>query len=226
MSLASDWNSGGSALVPNNSKPGLRDILDPLHGASSLAALKAITPDNRSDGQLARVVSGAGAGPWRYSASSSLTGDDLLVATPADAPTAGRWLREFGSDVDLVLPADFNKADAAVLYTVPVGFRLYLGIPFWEVGTSWTGGASSAIGLSSSNAGLSTKGDLLGGASGDVAAGLLSTGAFAKGTIGAKMGKPAAVLSAGETIKFDRITSAFTAGAGNAHVPVLVAAVP
>lgn len=121
-------------------------------------------------------------------------------------------------DAVLALPVDFTKADAAVLYTVPTGIRLSVGRSFWEVTTPFTGGSSSAIGLSSSNAAYNTKGDLLGGAAGDVLAGL--TAGF-KGTIGAKVASQGViVLVGGDTIRFDRIVSAFTAGAGLAHIPV------
>lgn len=105
-----------------------------------------------------------------------------------------------------------DTTDAAVLYTVPAGHRLRLSRSYWHVTTPWTGGSSSAIGLSSSNAAYNTKGDLLGGASGDVLAGL--TAGF-KGTAGAEVGANAPViLEPGDTVLFDRITSAFTAGAG------------
>lgn len=121
-------------------------------------------------------------------------------------------------DTILAFACDFTKADAAVLYTVPAGIRLQVGRAFWEVTTPWTGGASSAIGLSSSNAAYNTKGDLLGGAAGDVLAGL--TAGF-KGTIGAKAATQGViVLVAGDTIRFDRIVSAFTAGVALAHVPL------
>jgi hypothetical protein len=123
----------------------------------------------------------------------------------------------------LSLAVDFSKADAAVLYTVPAlpgGGRLAVERAFWEVLVAFTGGASSAIGLSSSNAGYTTKGDLLGGATGDVLAGL--TVGF-KGTIGAKAASQGViVLIPGDTIRFDRITSAFTAGSGFAHLPCSV----
>lgn len=123
----------------------------------------------------------------------------------------------------LTLPVTFNTADAAVLYTVPNGVRLSVERAFWEPTVSWTGGTASAIGASSSNASYSTKGDLLGGAAGDVAAGLVSTGAPFKGTIGAKAATQGViVLVAGDTIRFDRIASAFTAGAGNIHIPCSV----
>jgi hypothetical protein len=160
---------------------------------------------------------------WKYLLSSAVTADDILVVSPTD--TSGRWVRA-DKFVDITAAVTKDTADAAVLYTVPTGFRLLLDVPFHNVTTSWTGGSSSAIGCSSSNGGLSTKGDLLGGSGGDVAAGLLSTGAYAKGTVGAKIGKPGAVLVAGDTILFDRITSAFTAGVGVIHFPVHVLLAP
>jgi len=131
-----------------------------------------------------------------------------------------------GAYKHLKLPIGFGTADATALFTVPtlppscVG--LYIGRAFWEVTTSFTGGASSAIGISSNNASYNTKGDILGGASGDVAATLVSTGVKYKGgTLGAKFGSNGViVLVAGDTIRFDRITSAFTAGAGFLHLDI------
>jgi hypothetical protein len=120
----------------------------------------------------------------------------------------------------LTLTVGFANTDAQVLYTVPAGLRLSIERALWEVITPFTGGSSSAIGLSSSNASYNTKGDLLGGASGDVLAGL--TAGF-KGTIGAKAATQGViVLVAGDTIRFDRIVSAFTAGAGFAHLPCTI----
>ena len=188
---------------------------------ATLAALKAFPANDRVDGMVATLNSDNSR--WKYLLSNSTTADDILVVQPTD--TVGRWVRA-DKFVDITAAVTKDTADAAVLYTVPTGFRLLLGVPFHVVTTSWTGGSSSAIGCSSSNAGLSTKGDLLGGSGGDVAAGLLSTGAYAKGTVGAKIGKPGAVLVAGDTILFDRITSAFTAGVGVIHVPVNILLAP
>lgn len=120
----------------------------------------------------------------------------------------------------LELDVTFNNADASVIYTVPVGYRMKIVSAFWEPSIAWTGGTASAIGLSSSNAGYATKGDLLGGAAGDVAAGLTVVAATpCKGTVGAKVASGGTVvLLAGDTIRFDRITSAFTAGAAKVHL--------
>ena len=113
-----------------------------------------------------------------------------------------------------------DTADAAILYTVPANLTL-LVLPWvtYEVTTGFSGGTSSAIGLSSSATGLTTKGDIHGGASGDVAATL--TAGIKRGTTGAKIASPGAVLTAGSTIRFDRVTSAFTAGAGYVNIPVM-----
>jgi hypothetical protein len=85
-----------------------------------------------------------------------------------------------------------------------------------------TGGSSSAIGVSSSKTGFTTKGDLLGGATGDVAAALTAALSPANGTIGAKMDTVAelhtTLWKAADIIRFDRITSAFTAGSGAVNV--------
>lgn len=188
---------------------------------ADLTALKAIGSAYRVNGMLAVVV--ADGSRWRFVAGSSLTGDDILVAAPAAG--TGRWIRA-DNMVDITAAVTFNTADNAVLYTVPTGFRLQVGVPFWNVGTSWTGGTNSAIGVSSSNTGLATAGDLLGGAGGDVAAGLLSTGAYAKGTKGTKVGTPEAVLIGAETVKFNRVVDAFTAGAATLHLPVFVVTAP
>lgn len=152
-----------------------------------------------------------------------------LLVQPS-APVIGMNHQEFLNQAQmqlkphLKLPIAFGTADAAILFTVPTltngAAALQIDSLYWEITTSFTGGASSAIGVSSSNTNFSTKGDLLGGASGDVAATLVSTGVTYKGgTLGTKFGSNGKImLIAGDTIRFDRITSAFTAGAGYVHV--------
>lgn len=117
----------------------------------------------------------------------------------------------------LALPIAFGTADAAALFTVPTGQRLFIHRAFWEVATGFTGGASSAIGISSDASAASTKGDILGGAAGDVAATLVT--GIAGGTVGAKFASNGViVIPAGKILRFDRITSAFVAGVGFAHI--------
>lgn len=217
MSLPANWNSGGSAEIAGHERPSIRDLLHPLSGFSSLTSLKAITDTAaRLDGMPA-FVDGK---PWFWNASSTLTADNQLVAIPDDSPTAGRWLRAPGSAL-FVLPITYATADAAVLLTVPTGCFMYLHELYWSVSTDFTGGSSSAIGVSSNKTNFTTKGDLLGGASGNVAATLVTSTTPILGTIGAgfdTLAKRRVVFGPGETIRFDRITSVFTAGVGAVNV--------
>lgn len=185
--------------------------------ALTLAALIAIPAKSRDDGDI-NIVTADGS-QWMYDAASTAAADpsSTLVVAPADG--VGRWFR-MGS-FDLKIAIGFALADAAVLSTVPTGKRLLIEQAYWEVTTSWTGGTSSAIGISSDVAPHDTKGDILGGAGGDVAAALVSTGGATKqGTIGVSYSAAPkmVVLEAGSKIRFDRIVDAFTAGAGFAHL--------
>jgi len=180
---------------------------------ASVTALRAIPTSRAVNGMVALVT--ADNSLWRFHDSCALTGDNILVAEPSDGGS-GAWLRLPGA-VELQLPFTYATADAAVLLTVPTGAVLQVDELFWKVTTGFTGGSSSAIGVSSSKSGLTTKGDLLGGASGDVAATLVA-GSAILGTIGgayATLSARRKLFVAADTFKFDRITSAFTAGAGS-----------
>ncbi|HEY1956707.1 MAG TPA: hypothetical protein VGH28_13900 [Polyangiaceae bacterium] len=194
---------------------------------ASVAALAALGKDECIDGRFCAVQDGTqGTGSeWMFSAASAAVADGQNLLAIAPSSGSGMWLRA-DKLVDLKIPVGFGDTDAQVLLTVPAGFRLRIQRAFWEVTTSFTGGASSAIGLSSSDLAYATKGDLLGGASGDIAATLVSNGnSVFVGTAGAKTaGAAPVVLVAGDTILFNRITSAFTAGAGFAHVLAEMAA--
>jgi len=196
---------------------------------ADLTALAAIAAAARADGMLCMVLSDI-AGEhslWRFSAASAAAdASSNLVKAPAAG--TGRWLRA-DRLVNLFLPVDKTTADAAVIFTVPAGARLHPREAYHDVTTSWTGGASSAIGASSSVAGWSTKGDILGGATGDLAATLVSTNTRMVGTIGAQMATRTAgrlIMIAADTFRFDRITSVYTAGASNIRVLVDLLANP
>lgn len=176
----------------------------------TLAQLKALSVDDNVNGEEIFV----GVNRYYYNSTSVLAGDDMFVVAPTTG--LGRYLLSPGSSFDLPVAIDFNKADAAVLYTLPTGSQVVFGGSYWEIATDWTGGSSSAIGLSSSSGTASTKGDLLGGASGDVAAALTAALGITGGTPGAKAGR--AFAKATHTVRFDRVTSAFTAGTGFAHI--------
>lgn len=185
----------------------------------SLAALKLLNPAlpqatavRLSDGRV-----------FQPSASSTLTADDIFVVQ-ATGVTTGRWLLAPGSWSMITLPFAFGTADAAVLATLPANSVMKVDAGYWSIDADMTGGTSSAIGLSSSNAAHNTKGDLLGGGSGDVAA-ALTAGSIKIATVGADIAR-GVYLVGGNTIRFDRITSAFTAGSGRAVLPVFVIANP
>lgn len=182
---------------------------------AALTALVASHPA-RVHGNEVRVDSDGSL--WYWHSTSTLTADDILVDAADDAPSAGRWLRAPGL-VDLACAFAYTTADGATLLTLPTGARFALQRAYWEVTTGFSGGSSSAIGVASTS--MSTAGDILGGASGDVAATLVA-GAAIPGTVGAKMDAlseiHANLFAAGEVFTFERITSAFTAGAGKVHL--------
>lgn len=140
-----------------------------------------------------------------------------LVSTHGHGKVTG--LEGSGAGV-LKLAISSATANGAVLFTVPDGHYLRINRAWWNVQTGFTGGSSSTIGLSSSNSAYNTAGDILGGGSGDAAAALVA--GQKGGTIGAKFGSNGVVvLGPGDTIKFDRITSAFTTGSGYAMIEVV-----
>lgn len=184
---------------------------------ATMAALTALGATHAARVHGNEVKVDADGSRWYWHATSALTSDGILVAAADDAPAAGRWLRCEGA-VDLALPIAYTTADGAVLLTIPAGARFKLESAHWEVTTGFTGGSSSAIGVDSSK--NTTAGDILGGASGDVAATLVA--GIAAGTIGAIMDSDselhAQLYVPAETFRFQRITSVFTAGAGYVHL--------
>lgn len=185
---------------------------------ANLAALAAITSADAADGQIALDI--ATGKYWRFSSASTLTAENILVA---GAGTTGRWLLMPGQYV-LSFPITFASADAAVLWTVPTGAYVMPETFYWGITADFTGGSSSAIGVSSTKTGFSTKGDLLGGATGNVLAELTAALSPTLGTPGAKWDTFAerivatAIWKPTETIRFDRITSVFTAGTGTVNM--------
>lgn len=181
------------------------------------ATLALLQKSARDDGMIVKVASDRS--EWMFSlASTAADTTQNLVVTPSDAPSTGAWLR-VDNFVDLKLPIAFGTADATALFTVPAAFNLLLLRAYWEVIASFTGGAG-AIGVSSNNAAFATKGDILGGATGDVAATLVQTGSpYKGGTLGAKFGTNGLIaLVPANIIRLDVQTAGFTAGNGFVHV--------
>lgn len=177
---------------------------------AALTALGAAAPE-RTHGNIIDVD--ADGSRWYWHSTSTLTSDGILVQAADDAPSAGRWLRAPGR-VALDLPFTYATADGATLLTIPTGAVFKLDSAHWRITTGLTGGTASAIGVAST--GATTAGDILGGASGDVAATL--TAGRKAGTVGALMDSDSELHDrlyvATNAFTFERITSAFTAGAG------------
>lgn len=208
-------------------------VAGPTGGSSGIvatratrAAVKAIAAANRFDGQLVMVLTDNSL--WRFNASSALADDTAQeLALEPDAGT-GCWIRADKTFV-MKIPVAFGMADGATIETVPEGMALRLaGVPYWEVTTPWSGGSSSAIGISSNKTGFTAAGAVLGGAAGDVEATLVA--GIAAGTIGTGFDSlaehQAALFEEGDTLTYEEITSAFTAGAGFVCLPVFLATAP
>lgn len=197
----------------------------PALSVATHAALRAISAATRYDGMLAQTQNDNA--NWRFVAAGTATDtSENLIVTPTAG--TGVWVRT-DAVIEMALAFTYQTADAAALLTVPAGCELHLLDLAWYISTTMAGGSSSAIGASSSKTGYSTKGDLLGGATGDVAATLVSTGAkYKAGTIGAGFDtlarRDGAYLVAADTIRFDRITSVFTSGVGSVMVRAQVIA--
>lgn len=218
--MATPYSIDGQFIPPSISgiTTGI-DLVRHTFVASTVANLKALGNGIRSDRSLA-YVSAAGGSNWRFDAASTAADStDNLVLTPTNG--TGRWLR-IDKTITMKIAVGFGTASAAVLYTVPAGFTLAVQEVAWEIATSFTGGSSSAIGISSGNTLYATKGDLLGGAVGSVAAEITSTIKHTAEPVGATFAAApfTAVLDPTDTILFDRITSVFTAGAGFVRITV------
>lgn len=202
------------------------------HTAATIAALAALLSTDPACAHGNEVLVDADGSQWVFNKNSALAGDNIFVLAPADAPAAGRWIRKAGiARLDLSIP--FATADATVLATIPAGFRFRPLEANWKVTTTMTTASAAGAGVSSSNAAASTKGDLLGGATGDVVATLVSTGAsnFVLGTGGAKlMGtntqRRAIALVAGDTLRYDLFTGTFTGGVFAAQIHGIIELAP
>lgn len=189
--------------------------------AATVAALTAIDITAVTTGTLCLVESDNTGVPslWQYVSTSSATETTKLLVAAPDAGS-GAWLR-MGGSICLKLAVDKTLADNATLFTCPTGVRLKPREAYWDVTVSWSGGTSSAIGVHASPTGWTTKGDILGGASGDLAATLVSTNARMVGTVGAQLDTYAhgrLILVAADTLNYDKIASTYTAGSGFVRV--------
>lgn len=191
--------------------------------AADLALVNGAAIFNNHVAVVAQISAGI-AVPARYRFVVGSTSPDnnssQLIIVPGTNPGSGKWVRA-DPMVDLVLPVTFATADNTALVTMPaeLTFAPIYGTMFWEMTSSWAGGVASTIGLSMQNpAHPRNKGGLMGGVAGNSG---FTSACFYQPTLGTDMSgnTQAPILSPGGKILFDRITSAFTSGAGNAHVP-------
>lgn len=163
---------------------------------------------------------------WVAGSTSPDNNNSQLVIVPGTGSGSGKWVR-CDNSFDLVLPFTFATADLAVLLTVPTELTIHVSLDGnenqWEVTTAFSGGAGSRIGLSIASAKIAgAAGSVMGGAAGDGigAAVTLNNTGFWKSTSGIADAGYAHVLrgATADQIQFNRITSAFTAGVGNAHL--------
>jgi hypothetical protein len=157
---------------------------------------------------------------WIAASTSPDNNQSQLVIVPGTSPASGKWVR-WDPCFDLVIPATFANTDNQSMVVVPAEMTLqpHPNI-ILEVTTVWAGGAASTIGLSFSTPSLNrARGNLAGGAAGN--SGFTST-FFAAMTLGSQFAgglAQAVILPPASIIAYDRITSAFTSGAGNFHLP-------
>lgn len=163
---------------------------------------------------------------WVAGSTSADGNQGQLIVVPTVGAASGRWAR-CDQKIDLIMPFTFATADRAVLYTNAAEHTLWLLLDecLWETTASFAGGAGSRIAVSISTGPIAdTNGSLMGGAGGDGTGTnpALNDAQMWKPTagVGSGAGAKAMVLrSAGDTILFNRVVSAFTSGAGNIHVP-------
>jgi hypothetical protein len=201
-------------------------VYNSLIAVATRAELKAIAATNRFDGMVVLVKTDES--NWVFESAHAGTADtaeELLIAPSAGT---GRWVRADKAFV-MKIPISYANTDGEVIELIPEGFVLRMTAhPWWEITASFTGGSSSAIGVSTNISGYTTAGDIIGGATGDLAA-TLDAG-LNGGTIGGELddqaGFHALLFVEGSEFQFDAITSAFTAGTGYVCVPVALAKAP
>lgn len=195
----------------------LIDILNSIDADYTLAAVQALTASDYSG------TIHVGGKTYRWAAASlanDATSQLAIRPTALGLTDPGRF-EVFGTTQILGAAVTAATADGAEMYTVPAGFTL-LVTPrcWWNNSIAWTGGTNAAIGASSSSSAYSTAGDLQGGAGGDLTA-AMGTGFRAGSAIGTKLASNGLViLTAGDTVIYNKIASTYAAGAGVLNIGV------
>lgn len=150
------------------------------------------------------------------------------TSTPSKSPFGHPQVHANASGVEennggdlyaIKIAVDYTLADATVLFTVPFRSVMIPDSAFVEVTTGFTGGTSSAVGISSSQTAYTTKGMLMGGSAGLLTA-VIGTATIVRGTQGTGItaSPNVIVLEKGATIRWDLIASQYAAGAGFIHM--------
>ncbi len=195
----------------------LVDILNSVDADLTLAEAQALTLSDWAG----TINVGGKSYRWVAASLANDTTSQLAIRpTALSTIQAGRF-EFFGTTTLLGAAVTAATADLAVMFTVPVGFTLLVTPRCWWNNTiAWTGGTNAAIGASSSASAYSTAGDLQGGAGGDLTA-AMGTGYRAGSAIGTKIASGGLViLTAGDTVIYNKIASTYGAGAGILNIGV------
>lgn len=124
-----------------------REVSKRIHAqVADLATLKQTPPNQRVGNQMVFVQ--ADQTVWYFDADATLTGDDVLVVTPASG--TGRWLRKPGTAM-LAIPFFATTPTGTTLLTVPTGCILAPREFGYRVSAIFTGASNAALAFSSSN---------------------------------------------------------------------------
>ncbi|RTL30301.1 MAG: hypothetical protein EKK55_02180 [Rhodocyclaceae bacterium] len=169
--------------VPGGVQIDLEDILRSVHAEHTQAEALAL---KKSDWGGRVLIDGV---PFVWSETSTRNDASNLIylrPTLLTSGDAGRFIVDTRS-LNLRIPVTAAQADAATIFTVPTGCAFKVVDPgfWWDITTtSFTGGSSASMGISSNKTGFTGKGSLLGGTGGDVLATLATSASPTLGTRG------------------------------------------
>jgi hypothetical protein len=209
--------SGNRELVPGV----FVSLLTGMLFATTKALLRALPADFRFEGLQAHVLEDAS--NWVFDADGTeVDATHNLIMSPSAG--SGRWMRTDSSCV-LKIPFSFANTDDEVIFTVPAGFAFRLtAYPFLDIETAFTGGTDASFGISTNITGYTADGALVG-----VSLLAAATAGVKPCTIGAELPDlahlHALLFIEDSAIEYNRVVSAFTAGAADLCLPVAIARV-
>jgi hypothetical protein len=178
---------GGVGLINDGSPVTVAKLLEAALDVDSDVTVTDLEAATEVNGQLGGRVIASG-NWWRWDAASLVNDATSTVSvrpTSIAADEAGRWILDLPI-VLLSFPITFETTNEEVLFEVPDGVVIHPLSFWWEIGTNFSGGSSSAIGVSSDKTGFTAAGSLLGGSSGNVAAELTTALSPTLGKVGSR----------------------------------------